>query len=400
MIDGLKRRFIVAATLSVAAVILVIAATVNILNYTQIAGYADKILLTLDENGGSFPPNGYSSNDDASGGEEYVFGPETPHETRFFLVKFVGDQAVADVRNIISVSGQKAVELARTVWPGKKVSGYINEFRFLKSYANNSVLFVDCSRQFKFARQVLLKSLVMSLVGILSVFIVAVCVSGKVVAPFAESYERQKRFITDAGHELKTPLSVISANNELIELTSGKSEYTEAISGQVVNMAAMVRNMTELARMHEEKTDFSDFDFSVALSETVDGMSSVLKAGGRELTTEIGDFRYFGNERLFRRAFGLLLDNAAKYALTFVDVKLFKEGRQLVLAISNDAENVVRKDYSECFERFYRGADARASRPDGSGIGLSVVKEIVSIHKGSVSASGDRNGVFTVKIKL
>lgn len=398
MIDRLKRRFIVAATLSVAAVILVISATVNILNYAQISGYADKILLTLGQNGGSFPPNGDLSGEDGSA--DYVFGPETPHETRFFSVKFVGDLAVADVRNITSVSGQKAIELAREVLSGKKDSGYIKEFRFLKSDGGDCVLFVDCSRQFDFARQVLWKSLIISFVGILSVFVLAVCVSGKVVAPFAESYERQKRFVTDAGHELKTPLSVISANNELIELTSGKSEYTEAISGQVANMAAMVKNLTELARMHEEKTDFADFDLSAALAETVDGMSSVLKADGRKLTTGIGELRYFGNERLLRRAFALLLDNAAEYALTFVDVRLFKEGRQLVLTVSNDAENIEKKDYSECFERFYRGADARAFRPDGSGIGLSVVKEIVSVHKGSVSASGDRDGVFTVKIRL
>lgn len=249
----------------------------------------------------------------------------------------------------------------------------------------------------------LLYSLIISLCGVLCVFILVFFLSKRVVLPIALSYERQKRFITNAGHELKTPLSIISANNELIELEAGESESTAAISKQISRMTAMVKNLTLLARLDEEEkiSSLKSFCISETLENVIDSISAVFKAKGIDVTLDIQEnVLYKGEEGLITQLFQVLLDNAIKYCISRVGIRLYEASNHIHIEIKNDAKEIPLGSLDYCFERFYRSSSSRAESIEGSGIGLSIAKEIVNLHKAEIHAVGLENSVFQIKLFL
>lgn len=409
MIKKLKIRFIVTAMASVIVVLSIITLVVNLLNFASVRDFADDLLTVLANNGGVFssrfsPDKPYGFDDEDAEKESFKdigFSEETPHETRYFSVIFERDAIITvNTEKISAISDEKAVQLALEVKKSDNKRGYIGNLRYLSAENGSLVVFVDCTRQLATANSFLKTSILVCVLGVLGVFVLIVAFSGKAVAPIAESYERQKRFITDAGHELKTPLTVISANNELTELSSGETENTRAIARQVDKMNHMVKNMTLLAKIGEQKpTNAKNFSLSDTLNDMIESFIAALSACGRAFESDIDDVTFFGDEDLIRRAISVLLENSCKYALTFTKVSLKKDGKNAVLTVSNDAQGVPDGNLNRCFERFYRSESARGSAVDGSGIGLSIASEIVKLYKGSVSAYGE-NGVFTVKFVM
>ncbi|MBQ7642366.1 MAG: HAMP domain-containing histidine kinase, partial [Clostridia bacterium] len=317
-------------------------------------------------------------------------------------VFYDGENYTCDLSRIAAIDENEAVAMAKSVLSGGSDRGYKGEvYRYLKTEieGKQAVVFVDCFRQMQTARQFLLYSVVISLVGIAGVFALIFFLSGKALKPVIESYEKQKRFITDAGHELKTPLTVISANNEIIEIEHGEDECTRAISAQVNKMNALVKNLTALARMEEGGgIKGEEFSLSDALNEAAENFRSVFDRSDKKFTVETEENLYKGDESLIRRLFYLILDNCAKYSVTFANVKEVKEGGKIKIYFKNDAENLTGGDMPEVFERFYRSAESRATK-EGSGIGLSVAKEIVLMHGGKISARAE-GGIFCIEVIL
>ena len=149
----------------------------------------------------------------------------------------------------------------------------------------------------------------------------------------------------------------------------------------------------------ETKLEKTTFDLGGAVRDCIADLSAPLSAGGRKISADISDEKYSGDEKLLRKAVELILDNCAKYALTFVDVKLVRVGKNIKLTVKNDTGGIADGDLSVVFDRFYRTAEVRASGVEGSGIGLAVVKDIVLMHGGKVAAYG-RGGVFAIEISL
>lgn len=423
MIKKLRAKFILVTMLSVFCVLAVIMTAINVVNYGKVASYADSVLDVLYAGGGSFQnsaqpvPGGETKpddnldektdddDDDDDDDDESKPIPgmnrETPYETRYFTVKFGDTGAVADVGSIAAVSGERAVKLAAQAANKRTNRGYIGIYRYYVADDGQFVLFVDCARQKDTADTFFATSMWISGVGLVAVFVLILFLSKLAVRPIAESYEKQKRFITDASHELKTPLTIISANNELTELTDGETQYTAAIAAQVERMTAMVKNLTALARLDEteklsQKTEFS---LSEALSGTVDSFRAAIGKDGRTLSTDIDDgLKICGDETLVRQAFSIVLENAAKYAISRVTLTAKRVGKNAVIECANDADGVKAGDMNRCFERFYRSDEARASKVHGNGVGLSIAKSIVELHDGKVSAYGSADGVFTIRM--
>lgn len=406
MIKRLRARFIIATMLSLLIVLGIIMTTINIISYSRVRKNADELLkMLLEYNGhlddafgnGEIPPPKPPHN--AIHGERFpnFVNPETPYESRYFAVSYENG-VVIDTSHIASIDDDEAIALSDKVLASGKKSGYEGMYRFLAK--DNTVVFLDCTRQLEVARSFLLASIFGSLGGALGVFVLVLIFSKKAVAPIARSYERQKRFITDAGHELKTPLTIISASNELIEMTHGESENTLAISKQISRMNAMVRNLSTLASLDEieHSTEKSTLPLSFICQEACNLFDPVVKKGGRRFDISIeGDITCQGNEGLLRQLLSVTLENAGKYALSFTSFKLSRVGKHACITIANDASGIANGDLSRCFERFYRTDEARASGLDGSGIGLCVASEIVTLHGGEISASG-QDGIFTLKI--
>lgn len=229
---------------------------------------------------------------------------------------------------------------------------------------------------------------VIGLVCFLLVLLIVILASRRAVGPIAESYIRQKQFVTDAGHELKTPLTVISANNELLRILYGDNEWSDGIDRQVTKMSGLVQNLIALAKMDEEqKPVFSSFNLSDAVYDTVMSLENLIRSRERSLSLDIEEGVFCtGDESRLRQLVSILMDNAAKYCdeKGVISVSL-KADRMIRLQVVNDYDAVDSCDLEQVFLRFYRADKART--PDGSyGLGLSIARSIVELHRGTIHA--------------
>ena len=248
----------------------------------------------------------------------------------------------------------------------------------------------------------LLISLCIGLISFLSILLIIVLASKHAVKPIAESYAKQKQFVTDAGHELKTPLTVISANNELARMIYGDSEWFDSIDRQVNKLNHLVRSLITLAKMDEEqKPVFTPFHFSDAVFDTAKSFESLLHSQGKLLTLDIAEnITYYGDESKLRQMVSILMDNAVKYCdeKGKVAVKLTGD-RQIRLQVINDYADTENFEADKVFERFFRADKARIS--DGSyGLGLSIAKSIVELHKGTIRAKVLEHGRIMFEVIL
>lgn len=248
----------------------------------------------------------------------------------------------------------------------------------------------------------LLISLCIGFISFLSILLIIVFASKHAVKPIAESYAKQKQFVTDAGHELKTPLTVISANNELARMIYGDSEWFDSIDRQVSKMNNLVRSLITLAKMDEEQRPvFTPFNLSDAVFDTAKPFEDLLHSQGKVLTLDIAEsITYNGDESKLRQVVSILMDNAVKYCdeKGKVAVKLTSD-RQIRLQVINDYANSESFEAEKVFERFFRGDKART--PDGSyGLGLSIAKSIVELHKGSIRAKALEHGKILFEVIL
>ncbi len=340
---------------------------------------------------------------------EQTFTYETPYETRFFSVmyyQYSEEPYSAYLGRIAAVSEDEAIQYTKTVLSRMqhyaKFRGYYKDFRYrikVNDEGSRLVVFVDMSRERKNVKNVLVYSLVLSAVGLLAVFVLVWYFSKKVFKPVEESDRRQKQFITDASHELKTPLTIISANVEVLEMESEESSWSKSIKHQVERMNGLVGQMVTLSRLDENRVpEFKEFNYSDAVYDTAQAYLAVAEKNGQKLTIETEDGIVInGDEALIRQMTGLLLDNATKYAgapkndnpinsVARIKITLQKKGKKTLLTVWNTVTETEIGNKDRYFERFYRPDESRNSNVGGSGIGLAIVKSIAETHKGSVSA--------------
>ena len=391
-----RKKFVIVAVCSVFIVMLCILGTINIVNYTKVVNNADEIIDILKEGNGEF--GNFPGQD---------FSPEMPFSTRYFTVTLAPDGKVVrmNLNKIVSVSVEEAASYATELSAKGKASGFYGNFRYgvLSMHTGETMyLFVDCFVELESFNNFLLASIVIGSVGVAVVFVLVFIFSGRIMKPVAESYRKQKQFITDAGHEIKTPLTVIGANTELIEMLSGESEWTKGIKEQIERLKNLTEKLIFLAKT-EEQTNISMFEFSLtdAVRETIQSFAAVAASRNISLTTDIqNDLCYIGNEEMIRQLVSLLTDNALKYTDgDTVAVTLRAENGKRILETRNRASYMRDGSLNGVFERFARGDSSRNSQTGGQGIGLSVSKAIVEAHKGKIKGEC-RSGIVTFTVIL
>ena len=229
------------------------------------------------------------------------------------------------------------------------------------------------------------------------------------IRPMVESYSKQKRFITDASHEIKTPLAVIDAANEVQEIESGESEWTQSIHEQVARLTALTERLVFLARMDEGSAGFTmiSIDLSEAVDKAASPFESVAVSRGKRLSTSIASgVRAHADAAAVAQVVELLLDNATRYASegSVIELSLRAVSRgagkgSAELVVSNAVDELPEGDLDRLFDRFYRADVSRSSKTGGSGVGLSVVRAIAEAHGGSASVCGHGNQI-TVTVRL
>lgn len=407
MIRKLRIKLVAVSMLSLFLVLFLIMGTVNLVNYRDILREADETLALLAENQGRFP----KPEDDFHRGDGRFprdQSPELPYESRFFSVLLEPPEKVVtvDTGRIAAIDSDMAIAFVREVTQSGKTSGFHGAYRFLcvQEGELQRVIFLDCTRGLSTFRTFLLGSCAISACGLLAVFLLMLLLSRRIVKPFSENYEKQKQFITDAGHELKTPISIIDADTEVLAMELGENEWLQDIHKQSSRLASLTSELIYLSRMEEAHClQMLDFPFSDLVEETAQSFLAPAKTQNKTLGIQVEPMiSLCGDEKALAQLVTLLLDNALKYAPEngWVKLNLSKTGKSVRLTVENAAQDVQEDQLPHFFDRFYRGDKARSSQTGGYGIGLSIAKAIVQAHKGKITASTRDGASILITVTL
>ena len=436
----LRRKFILVAMGAVTAVLALIIAGINIVNYSHVCKTADARLDYIlagkdgidwtdepktdpgdgkDVAGSGGAAAGENGDDGAGINLEHVpirhfegMTAESPFDTRYFTVTISGGQ-VADVNiaRIAAVGTKRASRIASELYSKGWTSGFSGNYRYTATVQGDETtyVFVDCSRELASFHSFLGASVAISCIGWLAVLAIVAVASGVVIRPMVESYSKQKRFITDASHEIKTPLAVIDAANEVQEIESGESEWTQSIHEQVARLTALTERLVFLARMDEGSAGFTmaAIDLSEAVDKAAAPFESVAVSRGKRLSMSIASgVRVHADAAAVAQVVELLLDNATRYASegSVIELSLRAVSRgagkgAAELVVTNAVDGLPEGDLDRLFDRFYRADVSRSSKTGGSGVGLSVVRAIAEAHGGTAAVFGhDHQITFTVRL--
>lgn len=400
MIRKLKWKFVLAAMLSLLIVLGLLIALINIFNYVNMVREADETLALLAENEGTFPkrfdmPEGELRRDEHWPGRRN-YSDELPFQSRYFSVTLNADGTVcaSDLDNVVTVDQDTAIEMALTAAKKGREKGFSGDYRYLGKEADGKTrwIFLNRERELSTVRSFLLISTLISVGGLLLVFLLMVLLSGRIVRPIAQSYEKQKRFITDAGHELKTPITIINADADVLEETVPESEWIQDIHKQTARLSTLTNNLIYLSRMEEEsaKPPMIAFPLSEVVSDTAQPFSTVARTQAQSFSTDVQPLLSMtGDEASIRKLVTILLDNAVKYTPKGgrIALALRRGGRTIRLSVENTAEGLQKGNMDRLFDRFYRTDASRNSETGGFGLGLAVAKAVTEAHGGKIHAS-------------
>lgn len=256
------------------------------------------------------------------------------------------------------------------------------------------IYFLDYSLEHDMSHRLFFLCLLAGSGGILVLFICVWFLSGWMVLPVQRAFEQQKQFIADASHELKTPLTIITANAEVLSATVGKNKWLSNILAQSQRMNALIRDLLDLAKLDfaAPQSDFAQFNLSSAVSAAALFFESCAFETHKTFRMDIAEnIMFFGNESALRQLTSILLDNAFKYSGEgeAVTISLAQKGEKKILTVYNTGKGIPQEDQKHIFERFYRSDSSRSRESGGYGLGLSIAKSIVESHGGSISVKSD-----------
>lgn len=337
------------------------------------------------------------------------FGDPLSHNS--FLVKVDSEGRVVQILTSLSLSqedgSRELVEEAGLLAAAAgeetgTLSLYGMELRFLKSRGEDgvwSIAFLDRSKEISTLRQLVLVSLIIGAFSLAAVLAVSVALAAWAVKPVEAAWKRQKEFVADASHELKTPLTAIAANVDLVLSNPGDTvghqrRWLEYVREETDRMGKLVSSLLYLAKVDSAQDAPEQLFSRLSLSDVAEGvclsMESAVFEAGKQLTTDLQPNVFCqGSEDSLRQVTAILLDNALKNARegTDVAVSLRQERGRAVLTVSNLGRPIPPEDRERIFERFYRADKSRDRQTGGFGLGLAIAKSIVEQHRGSISLS-------------
>lgn len=418
MIQKLRRRFISGTMLAVCIVMLVLCIAINIINYISTNQSLTEMLQLIYDNSGTIPT--YTGTDTGTeAGQEKPekqkdpggFSAETPYSTRYFVLTYTdnGELENADLRHIAAVTAENAEEYLAVARSSTSEYGYTGNYKYYiasTGEGQNMAVFLDCQQELHAIRVFALDSILVVLICTGLVYVLVLLFSQRAVGPVLKNMEKQKQFITDASHELKTPLTVITTSLKVLEMEVGQQKWIDKAQAQSERMGELINDLITLSRLDEETSSirFSLFNISEAVAETAESFQDFSLARGHTLHLDIpADLTYNGNEYAVRQLVSILIDNAVKYADadTPISLSLARNKRGILLKSHNFCSGISPEDAAQLFDRFYRVDKSRSRQAGGFGIGLSIARSIVEAHRGSIRAEIPAEGeiVFLAALK-
>ena len=407
MIKKVRNRFILVGTAAASAVTILLVLAINIFNTIQINSNLDDVLYEMSqeksvgfdsEKSGALEVEGAGEPDTEKAGSSDVqwkkghgkkggrYSVQTQYAGHFYHIVVDAD-GKASLISPVSLT-EELEQLAASIIETGKSSGTLNDYRYLvqKNGQVTDVFVLDCLTEHQQEERLLLISAVVGAGGILVFFVFVFLMSGRIIIPLKENMEKQKRFITDAGHELKTPLSVIGTNMDILSMDLGENEWVEGTIYQVKKLRKLVGNLISLARMDEDSTVIvlSPFDVSSAAMESAEPFCVAASQAGGQMITDIQEgLTARGDEASVRQLFTILCENAVKHSTgeTPIRIRLFQDGKRICFETENSwNRDIAPEKLDSVFNRFYRGDTSRDRRSgkNGYGLGLSIAKGIAS----------------------
>lgn len=396
MFRRLRISFILIATLAVSASLFLFSSVLNSTYYLNNERQITRVLNLLTDNGGELSYNSKTSSQLGVNSEDGLY------QYRYFsfvfdkngqLQRTSTDRIASLSREDIGAIAQKLANLSDDI--GTLTLGETTYSYQKSDFGKGQTLIVvlDSSQYYRETNHLIHLTYLMSGISFILFALIFTLFSGKVIKPFVRNYEKQRRFITNAGHELKTPLAIISANNELVELMNGESEWTKSTSDQVTRLTGLINGLVSLARLEEQaEVTLTDLDFSAIAEDAAEDFKGPVVRDGKIFKMQIQPgIHVKAEEKSLFELVTLLVDNANKYCDPegTVQVKLTKNRlKRARLEISNTYAAGKDVDYSKFFERFYREDESHNNqKKSGYGIGLSMAQSMVKLFKGSISVN-------------
>lgn len=367
MLTKMRRRFIASAMAAMGAVTLVLLVAINLWNYNITTNRLDDTINSLITTG----KNPYSGSSNFTLPDIFSDNsPESKYMTRYFAVVYDSDGHAVRVFSdyIATVSAQEALYYA----------------------SDAAVIFLNASPERQSMKTLFNVSLIVAAASLLAGFALVAAFSKKAIAPYVRNMQLQKEFITDAGHELKTPLTSISTSADVLKMENGDNEWVDNIQKQTVRMSKLVKNLVMLSRLDEGMPlpDKSDFSLSDAAWEAAEPFEMRAKAQGKNYSQNIApDLDMTGDMAAVQQLISILLDNAFKYSDDGGEIRLsvYAQHKNKVIEVYNTCPPDSLGDIDRFFDRFYR-ADKSRTYDGGTGIGLAIARAIVQALGGSINA--------------
>ena len=409
MLRKLRERFILSAMAAFGIVMLMLVAGINALNYKVTVDRQDDMLagiMEYEQIRESRPPG---DKPPMISDMPWADGPEADFTTRFFIVHCNGEGQLMDIfhEHISSVDQEEIRQEAERILSGHREKGYWKDYRYMvrQEDAGVTIIFLNVFREQRLIRSLFWVSVVTALLSSCVVLALTVFFSGRAIRPYLRNIERQKRFITDAGHELKTPLTSISTSADILEMELEGDEWVENIKKQTARMTRLVSDLVALSRLDEE-TPFpekAEFSISDAAWETAEAFGAAAQAKGKTCMQQIEEnLRFTGDRAAIQRLLSILLDNAVRYGAEGGEIRLevFRRHNRIYLMVSNPCDVEKIPDLNRLFDRFYRPDEARSSDAGGTGIGLSMARAIAEAHGGKITAESRDGRIIIFKVVL
>ena len=404
MIQGIRRKFILIALAVLSAAMIVLTAVINISNRIIVEGELRETLESLSE----ADDRGPQKKNKKGGRERRV--QNAMYESRYFVVRLEGSEGyiITDSSRASGSTAEEQDEIVRAALASGSDTGMAGSYLYQirDEGRGRTAVFLNCETKMDSLRRLLLISVIACAGGILVAWFLVFLFSKRAIQPLIRNAVQQKQFITDAGHELKTPLTVISANMDALETETEKNEWIDSTREQVSNMRGLVNDMIYLSRLDEDGAalEKESLDLSALLLEESDPFRGMAEFMGKTLEADAGSSLYVrGDRNALGRLVRQLCDNAVKYAPEGDEIRLrlVREGRELRLTEENGlAEPLSEENLSHLFDRFYRPDASRSRESGGYGIGLSMARAIAEKHDGRIRAELTGKGrirfVFTL----
>ncbi len=392
MIEKLQKRFIKIISISIFLTMVLLCSISLFANYNSLRNNEIDTLDTIVSNAYKMPKD--------RPGEAY-------YTTRYFTLRFnsEGKLSQADLSNITKVNDEQVGDYIKIAQDNGEGYGFKNGYRFLVEKNGEDrymVTFLDVEKDMSQFKTTTFYTLLSAFICCVLIILLSVAYSKKVVLPYIENDNRQKEFITNASHELKTPITTINASLRVLQSEIGDNKWLNASIKQTNNLSVLVNELVVLNKLNEAKEIVKEeFNLKKTIEETVNLFVALASNRNIHIETDCIDLNYYGNEENIQRLISLLLDNGIKYGdeATTINLRLFKENNYTIFSCANVCSTFKKDDLKYLFDRFYRGDKSHNKKTNGYGLGLAIGQAICQKHNGYLSANYN-DGIIEFKAYL